>query len=263
MIDRAVFCWLTRLRSIALVSVLLMTLGACSSCHPSVSVRKATVTKSTLVTPIVKGRVLIDPEFSGPERKLIEQAIRMWTVPLQGMLSFEISEDPVQEFKEMLALQVMTIKQERFVAGVPDDEDFDDPHEKMDHFDPRANMWDSSQGCNDRIVVMRVLSNNERIVSMEDEEQGALLGWTDARCHKKGILIVADRIEDASHMAEVVAHEIGHMLGIKHDFQRHASVMFPGRQSTPCVMRRDVVAFCERWRCAPPPMEREARFCGQ
>jgi hypothetical protein len=217
--------------------------------------------------------VIIDPEFSGPEQELIAKGIHMWTNPLSDVLRMEISEEPNREMFETVIHQRMVLTQERSQSDIPVPEDEDtedpwvDPHDKWDSFDARTPFWDTTQGCNDRLVILRYTSDHPMVKFIEKKidpsGHGQLYGHTDNSCHRKAIILVVDRLKTSQQFSEVLAHELGHALGLRHDFEANASIMHPDDKSTHCVTRRDVDNFCSRWHC-PKGRARmtETKSCG-
>lgn len=264
--------WLKVKRAVLTLCIPVAMVSACNGCHSGLPKRDANVaTNIGESSKLVKGRILIDPEFSGPERKMIAKALKMWTDPLDQVMQMEISEDPGEEAQEMIVFQRMVMMQERVKAGAApepdedsDEEDtFVDPHDSWDSFDPRTPFWSPAQGCNDRAMVIRVLSDNARIRFLEMKSKATFVGWTDNGCHRKAILLVADRIDDEEEFVGVAAHEFGHLFGLKHDFKRKESVMYPGAYFSHCVTRRDIESFCDRWQCkGSTKVKLPKRSCG-
>ncbi len=253
--------FLTKASLFVLVPVALIS--TCNGCHPSAVKAKvqsvAHIAPTPPPDPIITSRVLIDPDFSGPERELVLKGIRMWTDPLSDVLKVEISGDPNREAFEARIHQKMVLQQERAQSNIPEPEGEDeedtwvDPHSKWDPFDPRAPFWDQAQGCDNHVMIFRHTSTDNIVKYIEHKidpsGHGTLYGHTENSCHSKAIIIVADRLKTSEQFAEVLAHEFGHVLGLRHDFEANASIMHPDDKSTHCVTRRDADAFCARWNC--------------
>ncbi len=265
------------LRTLSKASLLLLfpvtLVSTCSSCHPTKTAESlGKAQQAAQVEPIIKGRVLIDPEFSGPERELILRGIRMWTNPLSDVLKMEVSDNPGREAFENDMQQRMNLTQERAASGLPepkeDEEDtWVDPHSKWNSFDPRAPFWSMSEGCSSAVLILRFTSDSPVVKAVEKavsgNGHGVLYGHTNNSCHRKAIMLVADRLKTADEFTEVFAHEFGHVLGLRHDFESDVSIMHPEDKSTRCVTRRDVSSFCARWNCPKHrPYMSESRSCG-
>lgn len=267
-------------RSIAKTSLFLFIpvalMGTCGGCHTSTTKTQQSALQMRVPdAPLLKGRVIIDPEFSGPEQELIAKGIRMWTNPLSDVLQMEISDRPIQEINETMVHQRLVLTQERAASDIPmpdpNDEDaedtWEDPHDKWDSFDSRTPFWDTARGCNDHIVILRYTSNNPMIRFIErkidSSGHGQLYGHTDNSCHRKAIILVVDRLKTSEQFTEVLSHEFGHALGLRHDFEANASIMHPDTKASRCVTRRDADAFCSRWQCSKSrPRMSEAKSCG-
>jgi hypothetical protein len=233
--------------------IFITTLGtstiACG-CHSTLPKKPASESRSSEVKHLIKGRILIDTDFSAPERKLIAAALKMWTDPLGDSIRMEISEDPGAEYSEMLVQQRLVLKQERVAAGITNPDDaFTDPHDSWDSFDPRTPFW-SAPGCSDHAVILRLTSSDPKVRLIDQESKSTLVGLTSNSCHDKMVIIIADRIDDERGFIAVVAHELGHLFGLKHDFKRAGTLMFPDKKfAAHCVVARDVESFCDRWGC--------------
>lgn len=203
-------------------------------------------------TPVLSGRVLIDGDFSGPERVAIARAVEMWVSSLNGALDLQISPNSSDEFSEMqqiIMLQRAAVMANMVAAGKePVDPVLDEDNPaKLLEIAQSQDFW-TGKYCSNRIVVIRANSDTQRV--KEAEEHGiALAGWSYTGCWRKFILIVGGRMDSLQNLTTTVAHELGHEFGLFHQFDGSASLMHNDQKSAKCVMKSDLTAFCKRWKC--------------
>lgn len=128
--------------------------------------------------------------------------------------------------------------------------------------------WDvATQGCNPHLVVVSAPSDSPGVQFIEnlintarekDEDEGQLLGYTKKSCEFSYILLVTDRLEDSDDLRLVMAHEIGHYVGVKHirvpKKSREKALMYPyadSKHSAKCITRLDLIGFCDENGCIP------------
>lgn len=225
------------------VCLIICFLFTFNSCHNNLVVKNTNVKKEL----IINAKAIIDTDFSSIEQNLIEKSINGWVVPLDGLAKISISESPNDELEENIIHQQLVMKQEKVDNEL--NNILVDPHDSWDPFDSRTPFWDTNEGCTDKFLILRMKSFDPIVINMEKAAGVNFLGLTNNSCHEKIIFIIIDRIKNEQEFIAVVTHEIGHMFGLKHIFEKDKSVMHPKNYSSNCVTNYDLEMFCKRWKC--------------
>lgn len=195
-----------------LISLILCTVLA-SACGSSMKHAKAPT--EPIVVPTVFD-IVIDSRFSGPEVALIGKSLREWEESSGGVIKFEVRAKKVD------------INQEISVEDVKHDED----------------------GCSNLTVIVRGTSQDPFVRKIEKAIHSKIGGYTDKHCEMSAVIIVSDRMDNATEFKEVMTHEIGHLIGLMHIPVPEESVMFPGMDhSTPCITQLDLKELCMIYEC--------------
>jgi hypothetical protein len=189
---------------------------------------------------VLRGTLLIDPDFSADERAAIEAGLNMWLKALNGSLDVDVADETMGALREAV-YEMRLATHERIEKGLPPDED------GM----ARGPFWSRENGCVPKLLIIRTTSVSEDVMELEGGSGGKLLGLANPNCVRKFILIVADRMSSSAMLTRVTAHELGHMWGLWHNFKHGVSIMYPyeGVNTAPCITKADTADFCARWKC--------------
>lgn len=169
----------------------------------------------------VQEYVHLDPEFSGFEQRMIKNSVTEWSTTTHGFIIWGFQDWPL--------------------------------------YDPSSPLFPfiNEPNCTKHLLIMRMISSDKSIVDIDTSLNSITLGYakkTHDLCRGiDTIFLVMDRIRTIDELRLITLHEIGHILGLKHDVTN--SIMEPKGFHAKCITHRDFVNFCKLWKCDPDDFE--------
>lgn len=169
--------------------------------------------------PAIQAEVYVDPSFEARHQKVIYKEMVEWSTATNGTVEWNLHD-----------FQVDAV---------------------LDYNGP---------ACRDVLIVMKAYSTLEIIRKIEESRPSTegqyAVAYTMKTCQFSAMLVIMDRIEgDEAQFRIIVAHELGHFLGLPHIEQPRKSIMTPLiEDAAPCITALDTAAFCENHGCTASKM---------
>lgn len=186
--------------------------------------KPAMMPKNTLQGVVVKTKIYIDKDFSFQQKTAIINSLFMWSAASNGLLQWELSDSVIGRYEQLLDIK--------------------------------------STQCNKEIKIVPITSNDETVKKIDEEinknsldprDRTYIVGYYQYSCNLKFIYVVIDRIDSTEEFAGVVAHEIGHYLGLNHIQPPFNAKTLMGavenNKTAKCPTYHDMEQFCKLYSC--------------
>lgn len=115
-----------------------------------------------------------------------------------------------------------------------------------DNFDPLLDFLTSDYNkditANRTIFLWKGTSRSKKLEELETALTFKVVGFTPGNY----MLLVPGRLETDQDLERIALHEFGHLIGLAHT----ASIMSTDDSQTSCIMKVDLLQYCERYHCS-------------
>lgn len=155
----------------------------------------------------------VDSNFDEIQKKIVVDSFKEWEKVSVGVVRFEVSSVPWNSAEDPV-------------------------------------VQDVEEECTYDAYVSKILSKEDKTLKRLESGGGRVLGYTVSNCEERSVVLVMDRLKNASTFANVVVHEAGHLVGLAHIPVQNHSVMYPYiDKATSCITALDAMQLCDIYEC--------------
>lgn len=117
---------------------------------------------------------------------------------------------------------------------------------------PKPGLYKTHKMTSGSIFLWKLDKTSDQISDADLKNWDTYLGVWDSKSTNSGNIIIFSHVIKKAFY-KIVAHEIGHMLGLVHTNMKHDALMHPHTTES-CITKLDAQQLCNIYNCIPKPL---------